>query len=45
MPGTVYRSKTYDPLRERLIDASVGTIIGMAAALILAAITLSWIFG
>jgi hypothetical protein len=45
MAGTVYRSRTYNPLRERLVDAGVGTIIGMAAALILAAITLSWLFG
>jgi FlaG/FlaF family flagellin (archaellin) len=45
MPGTVYRSRSRNPLRERLVDVGIGTITGMAVALVLAAITLSWVFG
>jgi hypothetical protein len=45
MPGTVYRSKGHDPLRERLIDAGIGTVLGMLTALILGAMTLGWVFG
>ena len=45
MAGTVYRSKGHDPLRERLIDAGIGTVLGMLTALILGALTLGWVFG
>lgn len=41
----LYRSSSYDPLRERLIDAGIGTVLGMFIALCLWAITVAVVLG
>lgn len=35
MPGTVYRAKSHHSLRERLVDASIGLILGAGLAVVL----------